>query len=313
MGGVAPTRRGSRCPRSRFRPRGPNSPWLPPSFARREVVGLRPPFLSAPASPLQSAARAFGAASPDCKGRRLFAGAFRVADGWGARLPGRLFPSGVCRFYRSLVACGVPRAPLRSARGTPQACSRAADPRGRALADARLYPAGHPKRFRPLEPLSPHAACVRSRPRFARPLPRFPWAGSAWLDRSGREPFRLTGLTRSPRNNLTTFSSTAATDKAAADPNAKKDILKGRKSPLPPMRLRRKKGLGGRGWVPLPLLRHHFCAAHKFSYGASPLYPIKKRAPPRCPSLLMVAVPFTNRIINQPSFVGCVLQHFQDI
>lgn len=51
MVGVAPTRRGARCPRSRFRSRGPNSPRLPPGFARRAVVGLRPPFLSAPASP----------------------------------------------------------------------------------------------------------------------------------------------------------------------------------------------------------------------------------------------------------------------
>lgn len=107
------------CPRSRFRTRGPNSPRLPPGFARRAVVGLRPPFLSAPASPLPSAARAMGAASPGCKGRRLFAGAFRVAGGWGVRLPGRFYPSGVCRFYRSLVAYGVLRAPLCFARGTP--------------------------------------------------------------------------------------------------------------------------------------------------------------------------------------------------
>ena len=42
------------------------------------------------------------------------------------------------------------------------------------------------------------------------------------------------------------------------------------------MRLRRKKSIGGRGWGSLPLLRHPFCAAHKFPYGASPLYPIKK-------------------------------------
>lgn len=106
MGGVAPTRRGTRCPRSRFRPRGPNSPRLPPGFARRAVVGLCPPFLSAPASPQPSAARAMGAASPCCKGRRLFAGAFRVAGGWGVRLPGRFYPSGVCRFYRSLAPMG---------------------------------------------------------------------------------------------------------------------------------------------------------------------------------------------------------------
>ena len=97
---------------------GPQLPEAPPGL--RPESGCRyAPFLSAPASPLPSAASAMGAASPGCKGRRLFAGAFRGASGWGVRLPGRAFPSGVCRFYRSLVAYGVSRAPLRSARDTP--------------------------------------------------------------------------------------------------------------------------------------------------------------------------------------------------
>lgn len=69
-------------------------------------------------------------------------------------------------------------------------------PRARRGRRTPLSSRCRPKRFCPLEPLSPHAACARTRPPFGRPLPRFPWAGSAWLARSGREPFRLTGLTR---------------------------------------------------------------------------------------------------------------------
>jgi len=108
MGGVAPTRRGACCPRSRFRTRGPNSPRLPPGFARRAVVGLRPPFLSAPASPRLLAARAMGAASPGCKGRRLFAGAFRVVAAGARVCQGAFIPRGSAAFIGRLSPMGCP-------------------------------------------------------------------------------------------------------------------------------------------------------------------------------------------------------------
>ena len=46
-------------------------------------------------------------------------------------------------------------------------------PRARRGRRTPLSSRRRPKRFCPLEPLTPHAACARTRPRFARPLPRF--------------------------------------------------------------------------------------------------------------------------------------------
>lgn len=46
-------------------------------------------------------------------------------------------------------------------------------PRARRGRRTPLSSRRRPKRFCPLEPLSPHAACARTRPPFGRPLPRF--------------------------------------------------------------------------------------------------------------------------------------------
>lgn len=194
MVGVAPTRRGARCPRSRFRSRGPNSPRLPPGYARRAVVAtLR--FCRLPPAPGNSrhapwalrpqAARGGGSSRGRFGRRRLGRASARALLSLGG-LP---LLSVACRLW------GAPGfAMLRS--GHPIGllpCGR--PPRARRGRRTPLSSRRRPKRLIPLEPLSPHAACARTRPRFARPLPRFPWAGSAWLARSGREPFRLTGIT----------------------------------------------------------------------------------------------------------------------
>lgn len=97
---------------------GPQLPEAPPGLRPESGSRATPSVFVGSRQPPELAARAMGAASPGCKGRRLFAGAFRGAGGWGVRLPGRAFPSAVCRFYRSLVAYGVLRASLRFARGT---------------------------------------------------------------------------------------------------------------------------------------------------------------------------------------------------
>lgn len=172
MVGVAPTRRGARCPRSRFRSRGPNSPRLPPGYAQRVVVAtLR--FCRLPPAPYHprhapwalrpQAARGGGSSRARFGG--MAAGAC-VCQGalfprWSAAFIGRWSPMGCSKLrYTPL---GAPHR-LAPARQTQRAR------RGRRTP----YPAAiPPKRFCPLEPLTPHAACARTRPRFARPLPRF--------------------------------------------------------------------------------------------------------------------------------------------
>lgn len=281
MVGGAPTRRGARCPRSRFRTRGPNSPRLPPGFARRAVVGLCPPFLSAPASPRKSrhapwalrpqAARGGGSSRARFGG--LAAGAC-VCQGAlfprrSAAFIARWSPMGCSKLRYALLGAPHRLAPVRqTTEGAPW--------QTHALSSRR-----RPKRFCPLEPLTPHAACARTRPPFGRPLPRFrglaPRCPSLDVLGLPKKPFEHYGFPApDPRGTRFFWEPSAATstDGTAADPTAEKDILKGRESPLPPMRLRRKKSIGGRGWGPLPLLRHHFCAAHKFPYGATPLCPL---------------------------------------
>lgn len=152
---------------------GPQLPEAPPGL-RPESCCRYAPFLSAPASPLPSAARAIGAAYPGCKGRRLFAGAFR--GGWRlgrASARARISLGGLPLLSVAGRLWGVPgSATLRS--GHPIGllpCGR--PPRARRGRRTPLSSRRRPKRFCPLEPLTPHAACARTRPPFGRPLPRF--------------------------------------------------------------------------------------------------------------------------------------------
>lgn len=173
MGGVAPTRRGARCPRSRFRSRGPNSPRLPPGFARRAVVGLRPPFLSAPASPRYSRHAPWALRTQAARGGGSSRARFGGLAAGACVCQGAFIPRGAAAFIGRWRLWGAPGfATLRS--GHPIGllpCGR--PPRARRGRRTPLSSRRRPKRFCPLEPLSPHAAYVRTRPRFARPLPRF--------------------------------------------------------------------------------------------------------------------------------------------
>lgn len=175
---------------------GPQLPAAPPGLRPESGCRATPSVFVGSRQPPVTRGTRHGRCVPRLQGAAALRG--RVSGGWrlgraSARallsLGGLPLLSVACRLW------GAPGfATLRS--GHPIGllpCGR--PPRARRGRRTPLSSRRRPKRFCPLEPLSPHAACARTRPPFGRPLPRFSGAGSAWLARSGREPFRLTGLT----------------------------------------------------------------------------------------------------------------------
>lgn len=270
---------------------GPQLPEAPPGLRPESGSRATPSIFVGSRQPPVTRGTRHGRCVPRLQGAAALRG--RVSGGWRlgrASARARFSLGGLPLLSVASRLWGVPGfATLRS--GHPIGllpCGR--PPRARRGRRTPLSSRRRPKRFCPLEPLSPHAACARTRPRFARPLPRFrglaPRCPSLDVLGLPKKPFEHYGIPApDPRGTRFFWEPSTATsiDGTAAETTAEKDYLKGRDSPLPPMRLRRKKSIGGRGWCPLPLLRHHFCAAHKFPYGASPLYPIKKGHHPGAP------------------------------
>ena len=98
---------------------GPQLPAAPPGLRPESGCRAAPSVFVGSRQPPVTRGTRHGRCVPRLQGAAALRGRVSGGGGWGARLPGRFYPSGVCRFYRSLVAYGVPRASLCFARGTP--------------------------------------------------------------------------------------------------------------------------------------------------------------------------------------------------
>lgn len=154
---------------------GPQLPAAPPGLCPESGCRATPSVFVGSRQPPVTRGTRHGRYVPRLQGAAALRG--RVSGGWRlgrASARALLFLGGLPLLSVAGRLWGVPgSATLRS--GHPIGllpCGR--PPRARRGRRSPLSSRRRrPKRFCPLEPLSPHAACARSRPPFGRPLPRF--------------------------------------------------------------------------------------------------------------------------------------------
>ena len=166
MVGVAPTRRGARCPRSRFRSRGPNSPRLPPGYARRAVVAtLR--FCRLPPAPYHPRQAPWALRPQAARGGGSSRARFGGLAAGACVCQGALFPRGSAAFIGRWSPMGCPGlryAPL----GTPH-----------RLAPVRQTPSGAPWQTHAFIQPPPPETLLPARAAYA-PCSMCPHASSRW-------------------------------------------------------------------------------------------------------------------------------------